>query len=121
MAKILIVDDDQTLLALYSELLKGEGYEIDLAIDGEGGLEKASRGGYDLILLDVNLPKRDGLSIVKDLKEKKPLSPNGKICFLTNAIEVVDREEVESLGITSLLKSSLTPEQFLSEVKGMLG
>ena len=53
--KILVVEDDQFLRELYNQLLTEEGYEVDLAADGEEGLTKISKGGYDLVLLDIML------------------------------------------------------------------
>src|SRR5688572_24207980 len=82
--RILIVEDDQFLREFYQELLQSEGFQVDIAPDGEVGLQKAQVGGYQLVLLDIMLPKRDGLQILRELKAAPPQTPNGQIVVLTN-------------------------------------
>lgn len=122
MAKILLVEDDPMLRDFYADLLVGEGYTVDRAPDGEEGLQHAKHGGYDLVLLDVNLPKRDGIGILKELKTNPPQTPNKKICMLTNAsLEENVSSELAALDVPKcLLKSTLTPEQFVKEIKILL-
>jgi DNA-binding response OmpR family regulator len=63
MAKILLIEDDPLVSRLYIRTLSIEGYSVDLAVDGQVGLEKLLAGGYDLVLLDIMLPKKDGMEI----------------------------------------------------------
>ena len=121
MAKILVVEDDPTLLKFYAELLKGAGYDVDQASDGEIAIRFCLQGGYDLILMDFMLPKKDGLSVLADLVKEKPTLPNKKIILLTNLGEVKSTVLPRELGISKILtKSALTPEQFLEEIKTAL-
>jgi|SRR3989344_3119836 len=117
MAKILIVEDDRPLQEVYSDTLKAEGYEVDTADDGEIALQKMQQGGWDLVLLDVILPKINGLDIMDQLKSHPPASPNKCIVFLTN----LDRnEEVErglKLANGYLIKSQITPGDLIREIK----
>src|SRR3989344_5959842 len=82
--KILLVEDDQFLREFYQELLQGEGYLVEVAPDGEVGLQKITGGGFDLVLLDIMLPKKDGLQILRDLKVSPPQSSHCPIVVLTN-------------------------------------
>ena len=66
---ILIVEDDESLNQQLSELLRSKGYTVDQSFDGEDGLIRAASGLYQLILLDVMLPKRDGISLLKMLRK----------------------------------------------------
>ncbi len=119
--KILVVEDDEFLRELYDELLKGEGYEVTLAVDGEQGLTHISQGGYDLVLLDIMLPKMDGLEILRNLKNKPPLEKNGPVVLLTNLGQDSIIKEGFSLGASGyLIKSAMNPDQVLSEVKVFL-
>ncbi|OGY23127.1 MAG: hypothetical protein A2172_01975 [Candidatus Woykebacteria bacterium RBG_13_40_15] len=121
MAKILVVEDDQFLRELYEELLKEEGYEVELASDGEDGLNKMTAGGFDLVLLDIMLPKIDGLEILRRLKEKHPEKPNGPVVLLTNLGQDSIIKEGFNLGASGyLIKSSMNPDQVISEVKVFL-
>src|SRR3989338_2900342 len=85
MAKILIVEDDKALQEVYSDTLRAEVYEIDTADDGEIALQKMQQGGWDLVLLDIILPKINGIDIMERLKNQPPLpNPNKCVVFLTN-------------------------------------
>ena len=81
--RVLIVEDDQFLREFYQELLGEEGYLIDVAADGEVGLNKLQGNVYDLVLLDIMLPKKDGLQILRELKIAPPSTPP-TIVVLTN-------------------------------------
>lgn len=119
--KILVVEDDQFLRELYDELLKEEGYEVTLAEDGEKGLAQMQKGGFDLILLDIMLPKIDGLEILRRVKNKPPEKQNGSTVLLTNLGQDSIIKEGFSLGASGyLIKSAMNPDQVLSEVKVFL-
>jgi CheY-like chemotaxis protein len=119
--KILIVEDDQFLREFYVELLSGEGYAIDAAADGEDGLVRIHNGGYDLVLLDIMLPKRDGVQILESLKTNPPIHSNGPIVMLTNIGQDSTIKTCFTYGATGyMIKSALEPSQVLSEVQNYL-
>ena len=121
MAKILVVEDDTYIRDLYEEILKGEGYDVSVAIDGEDGVVKAREGGYDLVLLDVMMPKLNGLQVLQKLKEQAPQTPNKKIVLLTNlAQDPVVKEAMQTGASDFLLKADLNPGQLVEKVKGYL-
>jgi len=118
MIRILVVEDDEMLLGFYTDLLKEAGFLVDSAADGEIAFQRASEGGYSLILLDVNLPKKEGPEILEELSKNPPKTPNKKIVMLTNATEPAIEEKVKAFGVEKfLLKSALTPDQLLEEVR----
>lgn len=120
MKKILIVDDDQFLRDLYEEILKDAGYEVDMAVDGEDGLAKIQATAYDLILLDIMMPKLDGLGVLKRLKET-PTAHKNNIVMLTNLAHNPIVKEVMDLGaISYLIKADMTPDQLLDNVKKVI-
>ena len=119
--KILIVEDDQFLRDFYQELLVSEGYIVDVAADGEIGLAKISHGGWNLVLLDIMLPKKDGLHILQDLKTKPPEKSNGPIVVLTNLGHDAVINQAFSLGASGyLIKSAMNPDQVLTEIHSFL-
>lgn len=121
MAKILLIEDDKFIREIYQITLKEASYQVEVAEDGEIGLQKASQGGYDLILLDIILPKKDGLALLKELKKTPPQRKNKKIVMLT----VLDqktfiKESLKSGANGYLMKTVLTPKEILAEVKALL-
>lgn len=119
--RILIIEDDQFLREFYQELLQAEGYLVDVAADGEVALGKIQNSEYDLILLDIMLPKKDGIEILNDLKVQSPKSPNAKIVVLTNLGQDTVVKRCFDLGAQGyLIKSALNPDQVLSEIKSYL-
>ena len=121
MAKILIVEDEQYLRELYEQLLSDAGHTIDTAANGQEGWEKASAGGYDLVLLDIIMPKLDGMAILKRLKQTPPSIPNKKIVMLTVLREDHYIQEALTQGADGyLMKPSFTPDQIVTEVEKIL-
>lgn len=119
--RILIIEDDQFLREFYQELLQSEGYNVDVAEDGEVGMQKLRAGGFDLVLLDIMLPKKDGVTILRENKTQPPQTPNGSIVVLTNLGQDSIIKQCFELGASGyLIKSALNPDQVLSEIKSFL-
>ncbi len=115
--KILIVEDDQFLREFYQELLQTEGFLVDVASEGETASAKIQQGGFDLILLDIMLPKKDGLQILRDNKINPPQNKNGPIVVLTNLGQDAIIKEAFDLGAEGyMVKSALNPDQVLNEI-----
>lgn len=121
MRKILIIEDDQFLREFYQELLQSEGYAIEVAGDGETALEKIKELEFDLILLDIMLPKKDGVQILRDLKVTPAKSTHCPIVVLTNLGQDEIIKQCFDLGATGyLMKSALSPDQVLTEIHSYL-
>lgn len=119
--KILIVEDDQFLRDFYQELLTSEGYTIATAGDGDMALQKILQGGWNLVMLDIMLPKRDGLQILKDLQTQKPAASNGPIVVLTNLGHDTVINQAFGLGASGyLIKSAMNPDEVLAEIHSFL-
>lgn len=73
--RLLVVEDDERLCDVLQRGLSEQGHVVDVAHDGEAGETWASAGAYDAVVLDVNLPKRDGLSVVRSLRAKRVRTP----------------------------------------------
>src|SRR3989344_9056716 len=119
--RVLIVEDDQFLREFYQELLTAEGYFVDAASDGEIALTKLRSNEYNLVLLDLMLPKKDGVQVLRDLKVSPPKSSQINILVLTNLGQDLVVKECFDLGADGyLIKSALNPDQVLTEVKSYL-
>lgn len=121
---ILIIEDDETLRELYQEVLSQNEYEVEVAADGETGLAKLQQGGHDLVLLDMMLPKMNGIEILKEFKAHpvpKGKPGNGRIVLMTNLSEETVVKQAEDLGSSShIIKSEITPGILLEHVQQLL-
>lgn len=121
--KILIVDDEESILDMYTEKLVAEKFTVITAPDGIAGLKKAEEEGPDVILLDIIMPQVNGLDILKQLKgnDKTKKIP---VYLLTNIPEGSSTGKAKELGADGyLLKAETEPMQlseFLKELKGKM-
>ena len=114
--KVLLVEDEADIREIYTELLLLEGYEIDQAGDGDEALNKALSTDWDILLLDIMLPKRDGLEILSNIKSNQELR-NKPVILLTNLDKDSILQACMQLGANNyLVKSNITPQEVLKEV-----
>lgn len=120
--KILLVEDDKILVDMYQKLLSNHGYGVDLAMDGVEGLKKALESHPALILLDIKMPKMDGMTMLKLLRENE-WGKSAKVIILTNldASDAILSEVVKDQPAYYLIKSNTKPEQVIEHVKEVLG
>ncbi len=117
-SKIILVEDDEFLREVYLEALTGEGYVVEVGVDGQEGYDKIKQGGYDLVLLDIILPTMSGLDIMQKIKaEGGTTNPNKKLIFLTNLDKDEEIKQALTLGDGYLIKSQLTPGDLIKEVQ----
>lgn len=120
--KLLIVEDDQYIRDLYVETLEDEGFYVENAADGEEGYKKMFHGGYDLVLLDLMLPKMHGLTILEKLKNETPaMQPNKMVVVLSNIGQEATIAKAIALGARGyMVKTDYTPSQVITKVKEYL-
>lgn len=118
--RILVVEDDLFLRELYTDVLTAEGYKIEGAADGEEALQKIKVGGYDLVLLDIIMPKMDGLTVMRQVQNAPPQNPNKCVVFLTNLDKDEEIRTALKLGNGYLIKSQITPGSLVEEVKNYI-
>ncbi|MGD8431328.1 MAG: response regulator [Nitrosopumilaceae archaeon] len=100
--KVLHVDDSPEICQLYADMLATENHEVQSVNDGREGLELALKNDYDLILLDICMPKYSGMEFIHDLKAKKPSEL--KKVIIVSVLELTEshRSELLKLGIHSV-------------------
>lgn len=120
--RILFVDDDLYIREAYEEVLTGEGYNVETAINGEEGLKKLQVGGYDLILLDIMMPTLDGIGVLEELQKNPPQQPNGPIVLLTNLGFDPLVKTAKDKGVTSyIVKAEITPRDLVDMIRKTIG
>lgn len=114
--KILIIEDEKDFISAIAALLEAEGYEISLANDGMEGLQKAKAAQYDLIIMDVMMPKMDGYKLCRMLKfdTKYKKTP---VIMLTAKSQDQDRLTAEQCGSDAYILKSQNPDILISKIK----
>lgn len=121
MKKILFIEDEYRFQKTLGDFLRSEGYEIISALDGESGLKLAKRENPNLILLDLILPKKHGLDVLKELRSDNQ-TKNIPVIILTNLETAEDVQKALELGATTyLVKANYSPEDILEKIKGQIG
>lgn len=116
MNRILIIDDDEELCDLVSEYLTVEGFETETANDGETGLQKALSGEFDLITLDVMLPKKNGFDVLRDLRETSKIP----VIMLTARGEDMERIVGLEIGADDYLPKPFNPRELVARLRAIL-
>lgn len=114
--RLLIVEDEQGMAEGLQGLLEKQGYATDLAFDGDSGLDNGLTGLYDLIILDIMLPGRDGLSVLKELRRAGVETP---VLMLTARSSVADRIQGLDHGADDYLTKPFDTGEFLARVRAL--
>lgn len=117
MTKILVIEDEQSIQKLLTYDLTQAGYEVDNAYDGMNGLKKAKENDYDLIILDLMLPKLDGLEICKQLRKE---NNDVYIIMLTARDDEIDKIIGLESGADDYMTKPFSPREVLARVKAGL-
>lgn len=122
-AKVLIVEDEEFLRDVYVDTLSPQGYIIEVAKDGEEALDKIKNNDWDLILLDILLPKMSAFDVLEKLNNDPEYNKakNKNILFLTNLDSESDMHRALALGGHGyLIKSNITPGELIQQIKTFL-
>ena len=114
---ILLVEDEQALRTTLSDRLRGEGYTVDTAVDGQEGFDKASNLPYDLIILDIMLPRRSGLDVCLDIRQAGMATP---ILILTVRNETVDKVVGLRLGADDYVTKPFEAAELMARIEVLL-
>ncbi len=117
MAKILIVEDEPAMQLGLKDNMEFEGYAVEIAGDGEKGLEMIRSGSYNLVLLDIMLPKMSGLDVCKKVREEKNKTP---IILLTAKGEEIDKVLGLELGADDYVTKPFSLRELLARIKAIL-
>jgi len=115
--RILLVEDEKGLIVTLTDRLESEGFEVVSAADGKSGFELASSEQFDLIILDVMLPKKNGYDIARDLRQKGIQTP---ILMLTAKGETIDKVLGLKLGADDYLTKPFEVMELLARIEALL-
>lgn len=115
--KILLVEDEADLAMIVADTLRGQGYEVTVAVNGLDGLEKFRAGGADVVVADVMMPGLDGFGMARRLRR---IAPEVPILFLTAKSSIDDVEEGFDAGGNDYLKKPFELRELLVRIKALL-
>ncbi|MFC1756160.1 response regulator transcription factor [Patescibacteria group bacterium] len=117
---VLLIEDEIDLVDLYTEILNEAGYDVLPSYDGDDGIYKAKNDNWDLMLLDIMLPEKDGMAVLEEVK-KTEKGKQGPIVLLTNLNSEDLIERAYKLGADDyLIKSEISLDDIVAKVKQYL-
>ena len=114
--RILVVEDEIRLADTLGEIIKEQKYTVDIVNDGEAGYDCALSGIYDVIVLDVMLPRMNGFDVVKELRRNKNQTP---VILLTAKGEVADKVKGLDCGADDYLTKPFAPEELIARIRAL--
>ena len=114
--RVLVVEDEVRLAATLQDLLELNGYTVDICHDGESGLDNALTAIYDVILLDVMLPKLDGFTVLRRLRAEHSTTP---VLMLTARSDLSDRVQGLDCGADYYLTKPFEPKELLACIRAL--
>ncbi len=113
MAKILIVDDQRNMRTTLAIMLRGAGYEVDEAADGEQGADRGATGAYDAVLTDLRMGTKDGIDVLRSTKDSHPLT---EVIVMTAYGTIESAVEAMRLGAFDYIQKPFTEQELLVKV-----
>ena len=115
--KLLVIEDETKIASLLKKGLQEQGFEVDISADGEDGLERATTTPYDAIVIDIMLPKRDGLSVLKTLRTRKVTAP---VMIITARGDVNERVEGLNLGADDYMAKPFSMDEVVARIRALV-
>jgi two-component system alkaline phosphatase synthesis response regulator PhoP len=115
--RILLVEDEESLVVTLRDRLTAEGYDVDVALDGETAVELGAKPQFDLLILDVALPRKNGFDVCRDLRGRGVQTP---VLMLTARGQVVDRVVGLKLGADDYLTKPFDMSELLARIEALL-
>ncbi len=117
MKKILIAEDDFFIRDIYSKVFSLSGYDVNVAVDGADALEKIKTQLFDMILLDIMMPRMTGIDVLKNVRALSTPAKSTPIFIITNLGQQNVIEQAFKLGMDGyILKSQVSPQQIVEEI-----
>jgi two-component system alkaline phosphatase synthesis response regulator PhoP len=117
--RILLIEDEKEICNLYQDILVSNGYQVSTSYDGESGYEIAKRGEWDLLLLDIMLPNKDGLELLSQI-HSEGVTNGRKVVILSNIENNEVLNKSQNLGaVKYVIKSEIKPSELIEIVSSL--
>tara|TARA_Y100001934_G_scaffold246101_1_gene304851 strand:- start:201 stop:557 length:357 start_codon:yes stop_codon:yes gene_type:complete len=117
--RILLADDEPAVRRLYQQMLEGNGFEVEAAIDGQEALDMVTSDSFDLMILDLNMPRLDGFEVMYKLKGADQKTP--VIVITGHFPEEVVEDRLEGFGVVEVMRKPVMITTLLNSVKRVTG
>lgn len=117
MTRVLVVDDEPRIVSFVSRALSAEGFQVDGAYDGLRALDLATRGRYELVVLDLLLPHRDGMDVLQELMERRP---EQRVLVLSALSDVETKVRCLELGASDYLSKPFSLAELIARIRARL-
>lgn len=119
---ILCIEDDRFISDMYKRGLERAGYDVDVAVSGKDGLEMALAKSYNLVILDIMLPEKEGTEVLNELRGGIDKVPHSKVVVLTNFEQSEEsRSVMKAKADGYLIKAEITPRKLVEIVEKLIG
>lgn len=115
--RILVIEDDEVIRMALGDRLKSEGYLVDFATDGEQGIQKATQDAWDLIILDIGLPRKNGFDVCRDIRMAGVVVP---VLMLTARGQVIDKVLGLKIGADDYLTKPFDASELVARIEALL-
>ena len=115
--RLLVIDDEEIVRVCCSRALVAEGYEVDVTSSGKEGLELFGKAKYDLVLVDLKMPRMEGIEVLANIKRE---APGQKVIIITGYMALEYSEESSVLGATRYLEKPFAPDVLLETIYEVL-
>ncbi len=118
--KVLIVEDEELVAEILEKKLKEAGYNVEVARDGEEGLNKMRKRKPDLVLLDIIMPKKGGFEVMEEMRKDENLK-DIDVMVISNSGQPVELDKAKALGAKDwLIKTEFDPQEVLDKVNNLM-
>lgn len=118
--RILVVDDSPSIRQMVEMTLSSENYQVTTAVDGQDAIEKCKFSRFDMVLTDQNMPRKDGLSLIKELRQMSAFSSTPIVVLTTEAGDDM-KTQGRVAGATGWMVKPFDPEKLLLVTRKVLG
>ena len=116
MMKILIAEDEIDILDLYADYLRGEGFQIETALNGKIALEKFQKEEFDLAIVDLKMPVMNGVELCNEIKK---INRHFPIIIVTGWMHKFDKNEIDALDVMAILEKPIQLSTLLAEIQSV--
>jgi two-component system alkaline phosphatase synthesis response regulator PhoP len=117
MKKILLIEDEEIIIKLLGKKLSGIGYEVDLAMDGQEGINKMKESAPDLVLLDIVMPRKGGFEVMAEMKKDSALAKI-PVIIISNSGQPLELEKAKKFGAVDwLVKTEFDPKEVVEKIR----